>query len=187
MSKVIIVLPTYGEPYVWKGKVYEKDVAIEEIRKVVQGWSCVGPAEHLRIHAMFKGRWALINELLSNKKHLKKMKLHMNENGLNEVCMNTACINMSEGSPYAGDLALVIPVCVFDDKISVKMFKPVKLPKHDDDERMGMFEPDDEVEMEELDEWCKEKGYDFHYSTGQVYEMRIDAPKKKHLVIVDKL
>jgi hypothetical protein len=126
---------------------------------------------------MFKGRWELVRQLLANKKHQQKIKFYMNENGRNECCLNMVCINMTEHRPYSGDLALLIPVSIFNNKISLKMFKPVKLPNGDDDERMGMFEADDEEDIEKMMKWCEEKGYEYNQSTGQVFEKGI--PKEE--------
>ena len=196
MSKVIIVLPCYGEPYVWKAKVYEtKDEIYEEVADILHSLPTNGRKELLRIHPSFKGRWSLIRELLSNEKHLSKMYLYTHGNAYLKTYSNSACINISERVQYSTDLALIVPLYVFDNKITVKMFKPVELPteyeqfiRQDDEVMMGVYNGED---YEGLDAWCREKGYDFNYSTQQVYEMRIYAPvksnKKKRLVIVDEL
>lgn len=176
MASVIIVLPTFGQPYMWKAKVFEKnDKSISaEIRKVVQGSVEAGWKAKLVIHPMFDERWKLVKELLANKKHLEKIGFYMNENGRAECSPNMACINAMEGIPYFGDLALVIPVCIFNNKISLKMFKPVKLPNSDDDdERMGVFEAEDDEEEEKMIEWVKENNYDYYQSSGQIFEKRI--------------
>jgi hypothetical protein len=192
MSSVIIVLPCWGEPYVWKAKVFEKNndgSIMNELDKVVQGTAELEWKRSLRIHPMFEGRWGLIRELLSNKKHLDYITIHTNANADRDCCANTACIALSrsgKGCPFFGDLALVIPVSYFDNKISVKMFMPVKLPHPwHNDEMLGVFEPYDDEDDVKIKEWCKEHGYDYNDSYGQVYEKSIKI--KKPLRIVDKL
>jgi len=122
MSKVIIVLPANGEPYVWKGKVYEKkDEINDELPLILNSVFTDGNKELLRvISENKKSRWGLIGELLSNKKHLSKMELYMQGNTC--ACCDAMCNNLAERLAYSKDLALVVPVCVFDDKISLKMF-----------------------------------------------------------------
>ena len=172
-ATVIIVLPTIGQPYIWKASQYEKkDVKIrnKEVCKVVQGTVVFDCIDNLIIHPMFSNRWKLVSQLLSNKKHREKVSLCVNANGLNDCCLNMACINRMAFSPYAGELALIVPVSIFNDKISLKMFKPVKLPNQKDDELMGVFEADDEEEMETMQKWATENGYDYNYRTGQIFE-----------------
>jgi len=161
----------------WKGKVFEKkDNSISaEISEVVQGRVETGWLAMLIIHPMFQGRWKLIKELMSNKKHLEKMRFYVNENGKRECSMNMACIHGMERVPMSGDLALVIPVSIFNNKISLKMFKPVKLPNGDE----GVFEPEDEEEQEKMIKWIKEKGYDYNVSSGQVFEKGTGMPREE--------
>ena len=172
-ATVIIVLPTFGEPYIWKASQYEKkDVEIrnKEVRKVVQGTAAFDCIANLVIHPMFSNRWKLVSQLLSNKKHREKVMLCVNANGLEDCCLNMACINIMASSPYAGELALIVPVSIFNDKISLKMFKPVKLPNQKDDELIGVFEADDEEEMETMQKWTNVNGYEYNYRTGQIFE-----------------
>jgi hypothetical protein len=193
MSSVIMVLPCWGEPYVWKAKVFDEEhspfATYDELDKVVQGTAEVEWKRSLRIHPMFEGRWGLIRELLSNKKHLDYITIHTNVNAHRDCCPNTACIGLNmSGScgPFFGDLAIVIPVSCFDNKISVKMFMPVKLPHPwHNDKMLGVFEPYDDEDDVKMNEWCKEHGYDYSESANMVYEKSIKI--KKRLRIVDKL
>ena len=99
-SKVILVLPTNGSPYLWKNRVFQtrnkegKQEVLQELRKVIRGCVEKGDATHLKIHPVFENRWRIADDLLMNDRGKGDIALYYNENGRNACCPNMACLQL---------------------------------------------------------------------------------------------
>ena len=198
--KVIIVLPTFGAPFLWKNKIYntkqkeKKTELFNDCRTIVCGdveeWSQCSDLNFF-IHPLFvrdNPRWAVADKLIEK----KDTKIWVNENGMNECSANMACPvrhkdysgisviskevydrlpTVIRKAPMFGNIALVVPLSSLSSYGGTTAFSLVNTY---DDDWYEPYEPYDDEEMEAKKKECKEKGYDFRESTGQIYVAKVD-------------
>ena len=100
-TKVIVVLPTYGAPFIYANKTYalkgdkaKRDEMMTDIRTVVGGtdidkWTQSETSQFF-IHPLFvreDTRWAYADKLIKK----KSVDIYVNDNGMNECSPNMAC------------------------------------------------------------------------------------------------
>ena len=182
-DKVIIVLPTYGSPYIWKNKVYsrtdkDKEIMFQRIGEVVQGDVQKCLASNLIIHPMFPNRWRLVSQILKK----KGVEVFVNKNGNTTCSPNMAVINKQTGIPFFGDIALTISLRQLNMIIDWSALKLIKIRNHydamgitntdyddGDDIYNYIFEPNDAEECRKFKNYVGTKGW-FIGDAGQVYE-----------------
>jgi len=192
-SKYIIVLPCYGAPFIWKGKIYntrEKGGKVEmsnELKKVCRGNLRELPTCNVRVHPMFKNRWSIAGMLLKE----KDAKLYGHSSGMEECQANMALLVPEFRQTLYGDIALVVPQCILKKYVDPSAMKLVRIedyykemdtthsrdtdfePSDEEDYCRSLdgyvFEPYDKEDMNKYKAFVKSKGW-FIGTFGHTYE-----------------
>jgi hypothetical protein len=171
-DKYVVVLPTWGSPYILG--IYKKSGKdnLPLLQKAVNGFIEPFKTSILNIHPMFfqeNPRWFMARQFLRS----KYTKVYVNEDGVKDCSPNMATIIINphyrvSGCPHLfGDVCLLVPKKVFDALCA----NPASMTLHRnpdvDDEPSWEFEDDEEEEkyMKEFEE----KGYDFNEGNGFCY------------------
>ena len=187
--KAIVVLPTFGSPYLYKNKIYDtrtqKTELFKDCQDVVGGdveqWEQF-PERNFFIHPMFvreEKLWALADQIVKR----KDVKIWVNENGMNECSPNMGCIVRHKdfsgltvlskeimdalpmtirSAPMFGSIAVVISLCDLHKVCNPDCLKLVE----------ECYEPDDDADIEAKKKECEEKGWYWREGTGQIYRQK---------------
>ena len=178
----VVVLPTFGSPYIWTGLPIKKDAMLKTLKEVVQG-----PIEEFKnntltcmmIHPMFRDenkRWGIVNNLMKE----KDIKIYVNEEGRYECSPNMATLLCSKldkhGSinlgmlksmpwnirhPMFGDIAFVVP-----EKTLKKHCPNLSYMTLLDDEA---YEPYDDEANNDMKEFVDKFNMEYIEGVGQIY------------------
>ena len=170
-DKYVVVLPTWGSPYIIG--IYKKSGKdnLPLLQKAVNG--CIEPFknENFTIHPMFcqeNKRWDLARKFIKS----KYTKVYVNEDGI-EKCGNTGTVITNPyyrvgGCPHlCGDVCLLVPKKVFDALCANPASMTLYTNPDSDDELTWVFSDDEEVEK--YNKEFEEKGYDFNEGNGFCY------------------
>ena len=180
-TKVIIILPCEGTPYIWKNKTYstktKKDCVeiSKELHKAVRGEAEIHDASSLKIHPMFENRWRIAS-ILAGKDNVE---LFLNSDGLKDGMANMACLCVERDTkagkaytaeeylalpmrvrrdPFFGDVALVVPYATLMAEVSPSAMKLVRVEDYYK-----------EMDLKETPEPADEEDYERHLG-GYIYE-----------------
>jgi hypothetical protein len=161
-TKVILVLPCEGSPFIWKNKCYttkDKEGVMElteQLSKAVGGDVERGDISMLRIHPSFGNRWSIASTLCQK----KDVNMYLNENGMNACSPNMACLCLERDvpcgkpfsaaeylaaplrvrrAPFFGNVALVMPLKTLAEEIDPLAMKLVRVEDYYKD--FGWKEP----------------------------------------------
>lgn len=185
-TKIILVLPCEGTPYIWKNKVFniknkeELSSLSKDVGTIVGGEVERGDTNMLRIHPSFGNRWRIADAL----RQKEGVNMYLNGNGMLEGLPNMACMRMVRDvpngkgisyedymkaplrvarAPYFGDVALVMPLITLKEEIDPEAMKLVRV--EDYYKELGFDEPETPSTDEDYEKCLG--GYVFEPYDGQ--------------------
>jgi hypothetical protein len=168
-AKYILVLPTYGSPYIWNNTSYndkKNNSLMKEIQEVVQGHFEIfrqnKTSQFMMIHPMFNNeRWTIASKALNN----PNAKIYLNEDGNNMCCPNMACLMVHKDmggmsvftneaydklpltirkAPFFGEIAIVINTKDLEKLCGGNISKLAPEEEDEDEDEDDEEEEDDE-------------------------------------------
>lgn len=182
MSQVIVVLPTFGCPFIWKGEEY-KEVEFKELQKVVRGGIEMIDNRFIRIHPLFmddengkkpgQARWNLVSKLISD----KTVEIYANDEGHYKCSPNMACMRLDCPVPYFGDIALIVPTKTLKKYTTIDYLSLVRIKESTDKEyesSLGgyVYEPYNDKDEKEFTKKAQENNWDYVKSSGFVFKSK---------------
>ena len=171
-----IVLPTWGQPYIWQGDIdkakKKPDVMLKLLQTIVQGDIAPINTSVIAIHPMFreeKARWSMAERLL----RAKGVRVYMNDDET-KVSANMAVLvnrdRIATSAPHLfGDIVLLVSATQLASK-GIRPEQLTLLGKEGKDGQPEPFEPDDEAEIDAKKAECATNGWDYFEPTGQIYQ-----------------
>jgi len=143
MSKIIVHLPTIGNPYV----VIDKTENCKDLQQLVGGYFEDLNNKMWRIHPLFDNRgWNLARAIML----YGRSKTYVNDNGIGlDLGLNMACIWNTETIPLSGEVYLILTEKAYK-KICDKQEYKLKEANWNEDQEEYEDEDEDEDEEEEL-------------------------------------